>query len=182
LLITYVFAIVNVERVDYYLMPFVPFAVLYVGGGLDYILAVTAPQGLSTRTAAGLALAGLMTVYINMLEVHPYYTWSRAVYSAAGEVHRVLEPNTLIVMGHYDPSVLYTIGHRGWEEDPMLWSVRDMTSAIKKGARYFVAVEVPRFKANKELYAFMQRYERLSIHSGWQVYDMMSRRQRPAAH
>jgi 4-amino-4-deoxy-L-arabinose transferase-like glycosyltransferase len=182
LLIAYVFAIVNVERVDYYLMPFVPFAVLYVGGGLDYILAVTAPQGLSTRTAAGLALAGLLTVYINMLEVHPYYTWSRAVYSAAGEVHRVLEPNTLIVMGHYDPSVLYTIGHRGWEEDPMLWSVRDMTSAIKKGARYFVAVEVPRFKANKELYAFMQRYERLSIHSGWQVYDMMSRRQRPAAH
>jgi hypothetical protein len=102
------------------------------------------------------------------------------VYAAASEVRRTLEPNTLIVMGHYDPSVLYTIGHRGWEEDPMLWSVHDMTSAIAKGARYFVAVEVPRFKANRELYAFMQRYERLPIHSGWQVYDL--RRRASAGH
>ncbi|HXN08388.1 MAG TPA: glycosyltransferase family 39 protein [Candidatus Acidoferrales bacterium] len=172
LLIVYTFAVVNVERVDYYLMPFVPFAVLYVGGGLDCLLSIVAPQGLRPRTIASLVVAAFLTMYINMLEVHPYYTWSREVYSAAGEVRRALEPNTLIVMGHYDPSVLYTIGHRGWEEDPMLWSVRDMTSAIAKGARYFVAVEVPRLKANKDIYKFMQRYERLPIHSGWQVYDV----------
>ena len=178
LLVLYTFAVVNVERVDYYLMPFVPFAVLYVGGGLDYALSVIAPQGLTARRTTGLAVVGFLTMYINMLEVHPYYTWSRAVYAAATEVRRTIEPNTLIVMGHYDPSVLYTIGHRGWEEDPMLWSVRDMTSAIAKGARYFVAVEVPRFKANKELYAFMQRYERLPIHSGWQVYDLKRLRER----
>jgi 4-amino-4-deoxy-L-arabinose transferase-like glycosyltransferase len=175
LLIVYTFAVVSVERVDYYLMPFVPFAVLYVGGGLDYLLSLVAPQGLAARTTTALTLAVFLTTYINMLEVHPYYTWSRAVYAAAGEVRRVLEPNTLIVMGHYDPSVLYTIGHRGWEEDPMLWSVRDMTSAIAKGARYFVAVEVPRFKANRELYALMQRFERLPIRSGWQVYDLRRR-------
>ncbi len=75
-------------------------------------------------------------------------------------------------MGHYDPSVLYTIGHRGWEEDPLLWTVADMTSATSKGARYFVAVEVPRLKANKALYAFLQRYERVPVRSGWQVYDL----------
>ena len=180
LLVVYTFAVVNVERVDYYLMPFVPFAVLYVGGGLDHLLSLVAPRGLTARTMTGLAVAVFLTTYVNMLEVHPYYTWSREVYAAASEVRRTLEPNTLIVMGHYDPSVLYTIGHRGWEEDPMLWSVRDMTSAIAKGARYFVAVEVPRFKANKELYAFMQRYERLPIHSGWQVYDL--RRRASAGH
>jgi hypothetical protein len=172
LLVLYTFAVVNVERVDYYLMPFVPFAVLYVGGGLDHILSLAAPQRLQPRTFAALSVALVLTAYINMLEVHPYYSWSRAVYSAANEVRHALEPDTLIVMGHYDPSVLYTIGHRGWEEDAMLWTVPDMTSAIRKGARYFVAVEVPHFKANKALYAFMQRYERVSIHSGWQVYDV----------
>ena len=107
-----------------------------------------------------------------MLEIHPYYTWSRPVFAAATELRTVLEPDTLIVMGHYDPSVLYTIGHRGWEEDILLWNVHDMTSAIAKGARYFVAVEVPRFKANKPLYRFMQRYRRVPVRSGWQVYDM----------
>jgi 4-amino-4-deoxy-L-arabinose transferase-like glycosyltransferase len=175
LLVAYTFAVVNVERVDYYLMPFVPFAALYVAGGLDHLLSLVAPQGLSRRLIAGIATALMLTTYINMLEIHPYYTWSREVYAAATEVRGALEPGALIVMGHYDPSVLYTIGHRGWEEDPLLWSVRDMTSAIHKGARYFVAVEVPRFRANRELYAFMQRYARVPIRSGWQVYDLSTR-------
>ncbi len=65
-LILYAFAVVNVERVDYYLMPFVPFAVLYVGGGLDHLLALVAPQGIGTRTAAALAVACFFTVYSGM--------------------------------------------------------------------------------------------------------------------
>jgi len=173
-LIVYAFVVVTVERVDYYLMPFVPFAVLYVGGGLDHLLQLVAPQGIERRTTLALGVALFFTVYSGMLEIHPYYTWSRAVFSAAYEVRGTLEPGTLIVMGHYDPSVLYTIGHRGWEEDPMLWTAPDMTSAMSKGARYFVAVEVPRLRANRELYAFLQRYERVPVRSGWQVYDLRS--------
>jgi hypothetical protein len=168
----YTFSVVQVERVDYYLMLFVPFAVLYAAGALDYLLTLTAPQGIDGRIGTALFAAGCCTLYVNMLEIHPYYTWSRGVFAAANEVRKSLEPGTLIVMGHYDPSVLYTIGHRGWEEDVSLWTVADMTSAIHKGARYFVAVEVPRFKANKALYAFMQHYERVPLRSGWQVYDM----------
>jgi hypothetical protein len=78
-------------------------------------------------------------------------------------------------MGHYDPSVLYTIGHRGWEEDPFLWTVADTQSAMRKGARYFVAVEVPRLRANKPLWVFLQGYRRVPIRSGWQVYDLSQR-------
>jgi Dolichyl-phosphate-mannose-protein mannosyltransferase len=173
-LVAYAFVVVNVERVDYYLMPFVPFAALYVGGGLDHLLALLAPRGVGSRTALALGVALFFTVYSGMLEIHPYYTWSRAVFSSANEVRGTLEPGTLIVMGHYDPSVLYTIGHRGWEEDPILWTVGDMTSAMSKGARYFVAVEVPRLRANRQLYAFLQRYERVPVRSGWQIYDMHS--------
>ena len=36
----------------------------------------------------------------------------------------------------------------------------------------FVGVEVPRLRANKALYAFLQRYERVPLASGWQVYDL----------
>ncbi len=174
-LCAYAFVVVNVERVDYYLMLFVPFAALSIAGSLDYLLSLGSPQ-LEGRTIVALAAALCVTVYINMLEVHPYYTWSRAVYAAANEVRRTLPPDTLIVMGHYDPSVLYTIGHRGWEEDPLLWSVRDMTSAIHKGARYFVAIEVPRLRANRQLSAFLQRYQLVPTHSGWEVYDLRHRR------
>jgi 4-amino-4-deoxy-L-arabinose transferase-like glycosyltransferase len=172
----YAFVVVNVERVDYYLMPLVLWAVLYAAGALDHLLELVWPQRPSAPTIAAAAVAALLAVYAGMLEVHPYYTWSRAVYAAANEVRTAIEPGTLIVMGHYDPSVLYTIGHRGWEEDPLVWSVADMQSAIRKGARYYVAVEVPRLRANRPLYGFLQRFARVPVRSGWQVYDL----QRPA--
>jgi len=170
-LAAYLFVVVNVERVDYYLLPFALFAVLYAAGALAYILERVAPQPFPVGAKFGLGIALFLAVYTNMLEIHPYYTWSRNVYAAATEVGQSLEPGSLIVLGHYDPAVLYTIGHRGWEEDVLVWNVHDMTSAIAKGARYFVAVEVPRFRANHELYAFMQRYRRVPVHSGWQIYD-----------
>ena len=170
-LAAYLFVVVNVERVDYYLLPFALFAVLYAAGALDYILERVPPQPFPAGAKFGFGAAIFLTAYTNMLQIHPYYTWSRNVYAAANEVGQSLEPGSLIVLGHYDPAVLYTIGHRGWEEDVLVWNVHDMTSAITKGARYFVAVEVPRFRANRELYAFMQRYRRVPVHSGWQIYD-----------
>ncbi len=170
-LTAYAFVVVTVERVDYYLLPFALFAVLYAAGALDHILERVAPRPLPLGVKFAFGGALFLAAYSNMLEIHPYYTWSRNVYAAASEVRQALEPGSLIVLGHYDPSVLYTIGHRGWEEDVLVWNVHDMTSAIAKGARYFVAVEVPRFKANRELYAFMQRYRKVPVQSGWEVYD-----------
>ncbi|HXW76153.1 MAG TPA: hypothetical protein VEJ20_01955, partial [Candidatus Eremiobacteraceae bacterium] len=180
-LAAYTFVVVNVERVDYYLLPWLPFAALFAGGALARIAELTAPRRHAGLACAGLAGALFIATYAGMLEVHPYYTWSRAVYSAATELSHKLDPGCLIVMGHYDPSVLYTIGRRGWEEDPLVWDVHDMTSAAQKGACYFVAVEVPRFEANKPLFAFMQRYARVPVSSGWQVYDLRRRARTPRA-
>jgi len=171
-LAAYTFVVVDVERVDYYLLPWLPLAVLVAAGGLDGAWERFGAAAPRPAVWIGLAAAAFVTVYVGMLQIHAYYTWSRPVYSAATELDRVLAPGSLIVMGHYDPSVLYLINRKGWEEDPLVWNVHDMTSAIAKGARYFVAVEVPRFKANRSLNAFMQRYRRVSVSSGWQVYDM----------
>jgi hypothetical protein len=168
----YAFAVVNVERVDYYLLPALPLAALLAGGALDNLGARLGHVSASALTLAGGLTALFVIIYANMLEVHPYYTWSRPVYAAASELERRLDPGTLVVMGHYDPSVLYTIGHKGWEEDPMLWTVRDTQSAIKKGAAYFIGVEVPRLKANRPLYAYLQQFARVPVSSGWQVYDL----------
>jgi hypothetical protein len=185
-LAVYTFVVVNVERVDYYLLPWLPLGAMLVGGALDRVAAAVEPSAQDVRngrplwSTLGIAAAVFIVTYADMLEIHPYYTWSRAVYSAATELDRKLDPGCLIVMGHLDPSVLYTIGRKGWEEDPLLWNVRDMTSAIAKGACYFVAVEVPRVRANKPLAAFLRRYRRVPVSSGWQVYDLRHRALVPA--
>ena len=175
-LTAYTLVVVNVERVDYYLLPWLPFAALFVAGALDQIATLVKERSSFTLDRRGFAfvfaIVTAIVTYSNMLEIHPYYTWSRPVYSAAEELDNTLDRDCLIVMGHYDPSVLYSIGRRGWEEDPLLWNAHDMTSAIGKGACYFVAVEVPRLKANKALYAFLQRYKRVPVAPGWQVYDL----------
>ncbi len=74
-------------------------------------------------------------------------------------------------MAHYDPSILYYMQHKGWEEDPLLWTPFDQQSAIRKGARYFIAVEQNRFAKNAELYAWMQRFPLLPNSGIWPVYE-----------
>ena len=177
--------VVNVERVDYYLLPWLPFAALVVGGAADNVAGLLADPKASHASrpwaSAGCVVAVFLITYSGMLQIHPYYTWSRPVYAAATELDRTLDPGCLIVMGHLDPSVLYTIGRKGWEEDPLQWNVHDQTSAIAKGACYYVAIELPRLRANPALYGFLQRYRRVPVASGWQVYDMRHFAERPTA-
>lgn len=184
-LAAYTAVVVNVERVDYYLLPWLPLCALLVGGAVDEVAARLLAGPATTRTlwarAAGALAAIFIVTYSGMLQIHPYYTWSRAVYAAATELDRTLDPDCLIVMGHLDPSVLYTIGRKGWEEDPLQWDVHDQTSAIAKGACYYVAIELPRLRANPALYRFLQRYRRVRVASGWQVYDMRHFAKRPMA-
>ncbi|HEY5094930.1 MAG TPA: glycosyltransferase family 39 protein [Candidatus Eremiobacteraceae bacterium] len=171
-LAAYAFAVVNVERVDYYLLPALPLAALLAGGALDNLATRIGLAPASRWSIGGGIVALFVIAYANMLEVHAYYTWSRPVYAAAGELDRTLDQNVLVVMGHYDPSVLYTIGRKGWEEDPLIWNVHDMRSAMRKGAAYFIGVEIPRLKANRPLYAYLQHFARVPVSSGWQVYDL----------
>jgi len=174
-LCAYAFVVVNVERVDYYLLPWLPLAVLVAGCGIDSVWrrAVTGPVKAGTWVA--LVAAVYVTGYLNMLELAPYYVWSPRVYASATELDKVLAPGSIIVMGHYGPDVLYLINRKGWEEDPLLWTVHDMKSAVAKGARYFVAVEPERLKANAELYAYLERFPKVPTQTGWPVYDVSAR-------
>jgi len=85
------------------------------------------------------------------------------------------------VMAHYDPSVLYYIDRKGWEEDPYLWTPFDEQSAIRKGARYFIAIENNRFHKNVELYAWMQRFPVRSTNAAWPVYETDNAKVLPGA-
>jgi 4-amino-4-deoxy-L-arabinose transferase-like glycosyltransferase len=172
--LAYTYVVVTVERVDYYLYVWLPLGALV---GAAFIVRLgRAIHGAVPRAAAYTALAvGLLifagAAYQNRQVIRPYYHYSKAVYRNAVTLDRTLAPGVLVVMAHYDPSVLYYINRKGWEEDPYLWTPFDQQSAIRKGARYFIAIERNRFEKNVELFHWMQRFPVINPRAHWPVYE-----------
>jgi hypothetical protein len=181
----YVYVVVTVERVDYYMLLLLPLAALAAGGVLARLALALASSALppaAKYAAVALGCFGLVAVTVQNLEiVRPYYAYSKSVYRNAVTLDKTLAAGALVVMGHYDPSVLYYIGRYGWEEDPYLWTPFDEQSAIRKGARYFIAIEQNRFSRNVELCAWMQRFPLLHTRGSWPVYATDPRLVKPGA-
>ncbi len=169
--IAYAYVVVTVEKVDYYLYPVLPLAAL-VGGNLiaRLWLAARSQRYWQAAPIVAIILLGAMIVTDRRI-IAPYYRYSAQTYRMAKALDHELPPGALIVMAHYDPSILYTIGRKGWEEDPYLWTPFDEQSAIRKGSRYFIAVENNRFRRNVELYAWMQRFPVLNPAEKWPLYE-----------
>lgn len=183
--LAYTYAVVTVERVDYYMFLLLPLAALTAAAFLDRFASAIARSPLERSykyAAAAISLAALAAIaYQNRQIVKPYYHYNKTVYRNAVALSRTLAPDALVVMGHYDPSVLYYIGRYGWEEDPYLWTPFDEQSAIKKGARYFIAIEKNRFARNVELCAWMQRFPVINPNAQWPVYVTDPAKVRPNA-
>ncbi|MBC5828616.1 MAG: glycosyltransferase family 39 protein [Candidatus Eremiobacteraeota bacterium] len=183
--VLYAYVVVTVERVDYYLYLFLPLAAL-TGAGLFARLSRATdvwkfPATLRYATATLAAIFIFLALRQNGLEITKYYSYDRSVYRSAVALNATLQPDALIVMGHYDPSVLYYINRKGWEEDPYLWTPFNQQSAIRKGAKYFIAIENNRFKKNVELYAWMQRFPVINSHAKWPVYQTQNSMMLPGA-
>ncbi|HEV8022094.1 MAG TPA: glycosyltransferase family 39 protein [Candidatus Lustribacter sp.] len=178
----YTYVVVTVERVDYYLYPLVPLGAL-VGGNLI----ARASERFGTTRNARIATAGVLAVlwlaalYVGRREIAPYYVWSRNVYTRSIALDKTLAPDALIVIGHYDPSLMYYIRRKGWMEDPYLWTPFDEESAIRKGARYFIAVEPKRLARNVELSHWLERFPLLDPAAKWPVYQTDPAKELPGA-
>ncbi len=169
--VLYAYVVVTVERVDYYLYPLLPLGAL-VGGGLiaQAYARFSTTDGARRATLAAFAALWLVMLYVDRREIAPYYVWSKNVYVRSLALDRTLAPGALIVIGHYDPSLMYYIRRKGWMEDPTLWTPFDEESAIRKGARYFIEPEPKRLARNVELAHWLQRFPLLDPKSAWPVY------------
>jgi hypothetical protein len=171
-LLAYTYAVVTVERVDYYLYLWLPLAALWTGGLAGRIAEWLGPDNLWNRGV--FALAGVLFASIVLLsraEVHAYYHFNPGVYERARALDADLPPGILVVMAHYDPSVLYYIDRKGWEEDPLLWTPFDEQSAIRKGARAFISIEDARLHRNADLCHWLRRFPIAPYSLYWPVYE-----------
>lgn len=172
--LAYVYAVVTVERVDYYMYLLLPLCALVIGGAtarlLQAILRVDAPPAARYAIAALVPLLAFGAFAQGRAAIRPYYEYSKDAYVNATHLDRVLAPDALVVLGHYGPDVLYYLHRYGWEEDPRNWTPFDEQSAIRKGARYFISVEDNRLRLNMDLCAWLQRFPVLDERAQWPVY------------
>jgi hypothetical protein len=169
----YAWVVVTVERVDYYLYLLLPLGALAIGRLCAFAVERWGTARERRATLAGIAaVVWIAAIVFGYREIAPYYRWSAVNYVRAKQLDATLAPGALVVMGHYDPSILYTIGRKGWEEDPRLWTPFNEQSAIRKGARYYISVEHARLKqTNLELYCWLSRFPVLDPAAAWPVYE-----------
>jgi hypothetical protein len=176
----YMYVVVTVERVDYYMYLILPLAALLGGNLVARGWLWLRPQSWRTIGIVAAALIFVLMVYADRKRIAPYYAYSKANYADAKALDANLPKDTLIVMGHYDPSILYYINRKGWEEDPYVWTPFDEQSAIRKGAHYFVSIEHKRLKHNAELYAWLARFP-VNEARRWPVYNTQTDKVLPGA-
>ncbi|HEY0798877.1 MAG TPA: glycosyltransferase family 39 protein, partial [Candidatus Baltobacteraceae bacterium] len=170
--IVYAFVVMTYEKVDYYAYVFLPLAALWSGALAAEVCSLLPDHPAWRRGAAlGAGLAIVALAFAGQRNVRAYYHYNPTIYRAAKALDSTLAPGTLIVMGHYDPSILYYINRKGWEEDPLLWTPLDEQSAIRKGARYFISVENNHLRDNLELAAWLARFPVLNPNAKWPVYE-----------
>jgi 4-amino-4-deoxy-L-arabinose transferase-like glycosyltransferase len=183
--LAYAYVVVTVERVDYYLYPFLPLCALTIGGAVGrYVAAVSE---IEVGAAARYALVGAVPAAVvavaaaGIAAIGPYYAYNGSAYRSALALAGSLQSGALVVVGHYGPDVQYYLDRFGWEEDPELWTPFDEQSAIRKGARYFISVEDNRLRRNLELCAWLQRFPTLDFGTPWPVYLTDTARTRTGA-
>lgn len=171
----YLFVVVTVERVDYYTFPLLPLCALIIGGLLARVVdaLLTADVAPAARAAllAIVPLVAIAALVLSRAPIAAYYRYNKDVYRNAVALDQELPKDAIIVMGHYGPDVQYYIDRFGWQEDPKLWTPFDQESAIRKGARYFIAIENNRLRDNVELCAWLARFPLLSWRGTWPVYQ-----------
>lgn len=169
----YAYVVVTVERVDYYLYLLLPLGALVVGKLCAFAFERWGAAHDRRVTLAGIAaVVWLIALVTGYRSIAPYYHWSAANFVRAKQLDSALAPGVLVVMGHYDPSILYAMNRKGWEEDPHLWTPFNEQSAIRKGARYYISVEHARLKqTNLELYCWLARFPVLDVAAAWPVYE-----------
>ncbi|MBV8153093.1 MAG: glycosyltransferase family 39 protein [Candidatus Eremiobacteraeota bacterium] len=181
----YVYVVVTVERVDYYMYPLLPLCALVTGGaGARFVQSIWGADVAKPARFALLAAVPILAAIVfwqGVAAAAPYYRYPKPAYRNAVALAHDLDPNALVVIGHYGPDVQYYIDRFGWEEDPALWTPFDEESAIRKGSRFFISIEDNRLRRNLDLCAWLQRFPLRNPNAEWPVYETDPAKMLPGA-
>lgn len=139
---------------DYYQLPLVPVAAIFMGKALAMLFGIK--QERKIGVFALLAVTLLMSVSIFL---PPLYKIDGAQHEAGPAIDKLTPKGALIIAGDgYAPTLLYYANRKGWLIAPEEWTPRKIESLKEQGANYFVTSRVAYLKndvKNKQFYDYM---------------------------
>lgn len=162
-ILLYGITIAAVIRLDYYLVPLLPIAAFFIARTLAFLTKYKATW------AAVVVLIGILG-YQSYLAVSPLYKQDMAYYTYGTELKGVMRPNEPIILGSYNPAILYYSGHRGWRNKSL--SLASFKFLRSRGAGYFVPLNTT-LELEPDLRRYLKDHYKLHLtKSGCGYYDL----------
>jgi 4-amino-4-deoxy-L-arabinose transferase-like glycosyltransferase len=160
-IVLYVFTIATTIKIDYYLVPIIPIASFFIAKSLTLFTKhkITWP--------IIFVLVGLIG-YQSFIAISPLYSLDTESYKAGVELGKELSSKEPVILGTYNPAILYYSNHKGWRSIDL--SLDEFKMLKSKGAGYYIPLNSMR---DRRLVNYISKnYDLLSTPSGCRYYDL----------
>ncbi|HZD60114.1 MAG TPA: glycosyltransferase family 39 protein [Anaerolineae bacterium] len=160
-MVIYALTIVSVIRIDYYLIPILPIASFFIARAL-------ASLGSSRLTQIIMGTLVAIMAFQSYTTVAPLYKLDMKYYRFGMELGESLRSQEPIILGTYNPAILYYSGHRGWRSDDV--SLEEFKYLLAQGAGYYVPLNSMK---DKQFVGYLKKnYRQHKTKSGCIYYDL----------
>jgi 4-amino-4-deoxy-L-arabinose transferase-like glycosyltransferase len=160
-IVLYVLTIATTIKIDYYLVPVIPIASFFIAR----FLAVFVKNKITWPIA--FVLVGLVG-YQSFIAITPLYSLDTESYKAGVELQKELRQKEPVILGTYNPAILYYSNHKGWRSVDL--SLDEFSVLKSKGAGYYIPLNSAR--DSKLVDYISKNYRLLSTRSGCKYYDL----------
>jgi len=160
-MLLYAITIAAVIRIDYYLVPLLPIAAFFMARSLGLLLKYKATWAIAA------ILAGVIG-YQSYQAVSSLYKQDSSLYKFGIELKGILRPHEPVILGSYNPAILYYSGHRGWRSNNL--SLDSFEFLRSHGAGYYVPLNSAK---ERELLLYLKDHYKLhTTKSGCGYFDL----------
>jgi hypothetical protein len=159
--ILFTITIALVIKIDYYLVPILPIAAFFIAYSLR------SAGRIKGAWPVVVLLFGLVG-YQSYIAISPLYAQDNESYMAGIELSKSMRPYEPIILGTYNPLILFYSGHNGWRSADL--SLEEFLFLKSKGATYYVPLNSAK-DSNLKKY-LNDNYLLQSTSSGCKYYDL----------
>lgn len=154
-----------VIKYDYYMVLVTPIFGILIAIGIVALIRHWKKAGL---VLAALSVAGMAFFSVN--ELRPMYWLDMPIYNMGMTVQKYTPKDSIILIGDYNPSLLYYAKRAGYRTPQQASEPADIEKFRQMGAQYFVPTH--RFGMFDRTKNYLEQFKKLGTKEGYVFYDL----------